>query len=324
MSAVGVYSFDDITKLMSQFEKYQEVFFPVSFQYNGNTQKISLQYRLRTYINSESEDDYISKFISQFTKNPIHIPSSLYSIQIFSSNSRKNLGEDENYYRKIGDIYILNISNIMELESDFVDIFIDSNFKLPFNQLIFAHISKQPKLIEKRKIMYETISLLKTNQFPDKFQCVDIPIEFKLTLNDFIEYFIPKKILMAYDKWHKLEYKSAGFNRAKKVYADMIYNKFNQTPLQFSNRIDNVLNEIIHYIQENHEDIFDITNIEGILRPIMPKGYHLTEKTSIIELSLRFKTNLDQNNVGTKTIIIFSFEWMKQIFKKFFPKIKNW
>lgn len=320
MSIVEVQSFDTVSALINGFTFLKDIFSPVFLQYNGENQIISLQYKLRTLKNFPNRSEYILDLIEQYIENPIQIPSEMYTIEIYEQNSFRNLAKDEKYYKKIGNFFILNLENLIKLDSDIINIYIHSTFKLDLTAIIIAHISKQPIQIGKFQNQYELISMLKNNNLPPNFQCLNIPISFHFILNDFIKYFIPKKMLLAHSKWYSEEIKSSRPTRKKTEFAKMIENKYKITPLQFGNIIDKILNEILSYIQINHKEVILIENEVGSLIPEIPKGYRRSESTGIVQIDLNFLTNFDVNNLGTKTKLIFNFQWMKKIIKKYFSE----
>ena len=317
MSLTEVYNFEKVSELINQFQIYNQLFSAIFLQYNGQNQIITMQYRLRTF-NLDYDNKIIDKFIEQYIKNPISIPSELYSVEIYSQDSLVNLAQDKKYFQRIENFFIFNISNLMKLDSDFITIIINSNFKLNFKNVVSLNVSKQPKRIEEFKNKYELVSFLKSNDFPEKFQFLNIPISFSLILNDFINYFIPKKMIMAHSRWYKLELKSRKNSRKKNEYAKMIENKYNISPLGFGIKLDKVLNEILLYIQNNFHKIIKIINIDGKIYPEIPTAYHLSEATGIIKINFNFTTNFDNLNCGTISHMIFDFRWMKKIFREFF------
>ena len=184
--------------------------------------------------------------------------------------------------------------------------------------MIKAHISKQPIKIDKFTNRYQMTCMLQKNDFPDNFQCLNIPVSFKLTLNDFINYFIPKKMLLARKKWIQEELRNTHISRKKKEYASMIEQKYGITPLDFSRRITRISNEILEYIRQNYDNVIDIVNEVGILNLEIPHCYYLSNNTGISVIELRFHTNFDTLNCGVKSNLIFNFKWMKKIFRDYF------
>jgi len=324
MSIVDVRTFDAVSNLISEFAKFKTVFSPVFLQYNGTNQIITLQYSLRTLRHNQNRTQYLLDFIDQYLQSPIQIPSDMYKINIYDQKSSKNLADNPIYYEKIGNFFIINIENLLKLDSDIINIYIYSKFKLNLNSLIMAHISKQPKKIDDFKILYQAICVLQSNNFPPNFQCLNIPISFKLRLNNFINYFIPKKLIMAHLKWYEEELKGGRGNRKKREYAKMIEQKYGISPLEFGIRIDKTLNEILQYIRNNYEDVIEIESEVGLLNPEIPEGYYLSDATSILQINLKFLTNFDNLNCGIKSNLIFNFKWMKSLFQKYFKTQKTY
>ena len=264
------------------------------------------------------EEDFLNNLLHQYLKNPIQIPSKLFSVQINDQKSLKNLALDQKYFIRLDDFFIFHLSNLFNIDSEYITIIIDSNFKIDLESLITSYISKQPKLLDNNQVQYELVSILKNNQFPNSFQCLNIPISFNLILNNFLEYFIQKRFLLAADKWYTLETFQKGSLRKKREYFGMIKNKFGITPLEFNQRIHKVLEGILSYIQFNYNDIIKITNLKGFVLPKIPKGYHRVEKTGIIEIRFKFETNFDNNQCVTHSLLTFDFSWMRKIFKPYF------
>jgi len=129
MSAVDLTSLNEVSQLMEQFNEYENVFELSFLHYNGKNEIITLQYRLRTYKSFMDGEEFLKKFLEQYLKHPIQIPSNLYSVQINDQNSTKNLALDKKYFIRIEDSYIFHISNLLELDSEYVYIFIDTKFK---------------------------------------------------------------------------------------------------------------------------------------------------------------------------------------------------
>ncbi len=309
---------EKVSQLIQQFSEYEKIFTPVFLQYNGKTEIITLQYRLRTLSSFMDEEDFLNNLLHQYLKNPIQIPSKLFSVQINDQKSLKNLALDQKYFIRLDDFFIFHLSNLFNIDSEYITIIIDSNFKIDLESLITSYISKQPKLLDNNQIQYELVSILKNNQFPNSFQCLNIPISFNLILNNFLEYFIQKRFLLAANKWYTLETYQKGSLRKKREYFGMIKNKFGITPLEFNQRIQKVLEGILTYIQFNYNDIIKITNLKGFVLPKIPKGYHRVEKTGIIEIRFKFETNFDNNQCVTHSLLTFDFSWMRKIFKPYF------
>ncbi|MFX1296284.1 MAG: hypothetical protein ACFFD2_15715 [Promethearchaeota archaeon] len=309
-------SFENVTNLTEQFDEYNELFTLVSLQYSGNTQIMSIQYRLRTCHSFSNEDKFFENFLNQYLKNPILISSHLYTVQIYDQKTTENLANDPKYFFKKDEFYAFNLTELFNHDSEFITIFINSNFVLYLDSLIESHISKQPRLIEQKTLQYGFTSILKTELFPCILQCFNIPIHFDLNLNQFIEYFIPKKFLIALDKWVQME-KDNKKNRIKNHYAQMIHNRFKITPLEFSHRIQLALNNMIIYIQENFNKVIQIRNKKGVILPEIPNAYHQAEKTGMLFIRFKFRTNFNNQNPGIKSLLIFNFKWMSKIFKKF-------
>lgn len=318
MSTVEVQSFEAVTVLINEFAKYKNIFLPVFLQYNGTNQIITLQYTLRTFRDHPNRAEFLLEFIEQFLKNPIQIYSDLYKIEINDQNNFENLADDPFFCSHLGKFILINLENLLEVDSDTINIYIHSKYKLNLESVIQAHISKQPIEIEKFKTRYQLMCMLQNNDFPSNFRCLNIPVSFKLVLNDFINYFIPKKMLLARAKWYNEELKISPHSRKKGEYARMIRNKYGITPLEFGNRLDQTLNDILSYIQTNYSEIIEINNEIGNLIPEIPRGYHLLDKTGIIIMELNFLTNFNQSNCGVKSELIFDFKWMRNIFSKYF------
>ncbi|MFX1575392.1 MAG: hypothetical protein ACFFB0_21875 [Promethearchaeota archaeon] len=123
---------------------------------------------------------------------------------------------------------------------------------------------------------------------------------------------------MAADKWYTLETYQKGSLRKRHEYFKMIKNKFGITPLEFNQKIQRVLEDILTFIQLNYNDIIDITNLKGFVLPKIPKGYHRVEKTGIIEIHFKFETNFDNNQCVTHSLLTFDFSWMRKIFRPYF------
>ncbi|KKM68145.1 hypothetical protein LCGC14_1463860, partial [marine sediment metagenome] len=324
MSVTPVESLEIVSELIHQFNEYENLFTPVFLQYNGNSRIISLQYRLRTFKNFMEDEKYLENLLDQYVKNPILIPGKLYSIQINDNKSPNNLALDSRYIMKIDEFNAFNLSNLLNLESEYINIFIDSNFTLNFDSLISTHISKQPKVIDKYITQYELTSLLKNNQLPEKFRCLNIPVGFEMVLNDFIEHFLQKKFLIAYSEWHKIEKKKFGPDRKKNHYAQMISNKYRITPLEFGSRIRTIIDMILAYIQKNHNSIIKIENIKGYITLSKLEGVYTSQKNGMVnKISMKFETSLDNDNFATKSNITFNFKWMKSIFRKILPEVRT-
>jgi len=325
LSVTPVESLEIVSELIHQFNEYENLFTPVFLQYNGNSRIISLQYRLRTFKNFMEDEKYLENLLDQYVKNPILIPGKLYSIQINDNKSPNNLALDSRYIMKIDEFNAFNLSNLLNLESEYINIFIDSNFTLNFDSLISTHISKQPKVIDKYITQYELTSLLKNNQLPEKFRCLNIPVGFEMVLNDFIEHFLQKKFLIAYSEWHKIEKKKFGPDRKKNHYAQMISNKYRITPLEFGSRIRTIIDMILAYIQKNHNSIIKIENIKGYITLSKLEGVYTSQKNGMVnKISMKFETSLDNDNFATKSNITFNFKWMKSIFRKILPEVRTY
>jgi len=306
---------------MEQFSVYDEIFTPVFLQYNGRTQTISLQYKLRTYSSFMDKKDFIKNLLNQYLENPIYIPSELYQVQIISQNSLENLASNPEYFNKIGNFSILNLSNLLNVDSQFIDITIYSNFQLDLESLISTQVSRQPKMVGKNQKKYQITSILKYNQFPEKFQCLNIPISFTIILNEFIAFFIPKKFLIASFEWYKMETSRirniAKENRLKQ----MIYNRYKVTPLKFNEIFGRIMSDILEYIKINYKDVIKIENINGHITPKAPRGIYEVQPTGLEKkiIELNFETSYDDRNVATQSNIIFNFNWMRKIFKNYLP-----
>ena len=94
---------NSVSELIQKFNTYEDLFTPIFLFYNGNSEIISLQYRLRTINSFLDEYEFISNIISQYLKNPIEIPSNLYSVQINDQKSLRNLAENQKYFIKLED-----------------------------------------------------------------------------------------------------------------------------------------------------------------------------------------------------------------------------
>ena len=324
MSVANVESLDTVSELIHQFNEYENLFTPVFLQYNGNSRIVTLQFRLRTFKNYMEDDKYLENLLIQYFKNPILIPGKLYSIQINENKSPHNLALDSRYVIKIDEFNAFNLSNLLNLESEYINIFIDSNFTLNFDTLLVSHISRQPKVVDKYVTQYELTSFLKNNRLPEKFKCLNIPVRFEMVLNEFIEHFIQKKFLIAFSEWHKLEKRKFGPDMKKNHYAQMISNKYKITPLEFGNRIKIVIDRILAYIQENHNTIIEINNIKGYITLSKLEGVYTSQKDGIVnKISMYFETSLDNDNFATKSNILFNFKWMRSIFRKILPVVRT-
>ncbi|MBD3214540.1 MAG: hypothetical protein GF311_18150 [Candidatus Lokiarchaeota archaeon] len=320
ISITEVQNFETVSELMEKFDTYNELFSPVFLSYNGKTETISLQYRLRTFKAFTDRNEFFERLIQQYFQNPILIPSNLYNVEIRDRKTLRNLATDNKYFIKKGEFYSFNLSNLVDLETEYIDIFIDSKYKLHLHKIISSHISKQPKLVGKKTFKYDLTSLMKTEKFPENFQCIDIPIKYDIKLNDFIQHFINKKFLIAQNKYLDLESAGVRISREKGEYRRMIQNRFGIPPLKFNKRIQLILEDIVHYIQKNFNKVIKIEIIEGNLIPEIPEGYHRVENTGQVILNLKFKTNFSNKNLITKAYLTFNFKWMKKIFKKYLPK----
>ncbi len=318
MSLVKEKSFEKVSELIQHFNEYEEIFTPTFLHYNGKTEIVSLQYRLRTFKSFMKGEEFLENLLEQYLKNQIQIPSEFFSVQINDQNSLKNFALDPKYFINIEDFYIFHLSNLFNLDSEYINIIIDSKFKIDIESLIVSKISKQPKLLSNNVLQYELTSVLKTSQFPEKFQFLNIPIRFNLVLNNYLEYFIQKRFLGAADKWFTIATFEKGSFRKKNEYSRMIRNRFGINPLEFNKRIQRVLENILTYIQDNYYDVININNLTGILKPKVPKGYRRADKTGILEIGLGFETNFDNNQYTTHSLLIFDFNWMRKIFKNYF------
>ena len=126
------------------------------------------------------KQNFLKNLLNQYLENPIHIPSDLFSLQIHDQNSLKNYALDQKYFINVEDIYLFHLSNLFNLDSEYVNIFIDSKFKIDIESLIVSKISKQPKLMANNVLQYELTSILKINQFPEKFQFLNLPVSFNI------------------------------------------------------------------------------------------------------------------------------------------------
>ena len=324
MTITQLESLEIVSDLILRFNEYDNIFTPVYLQYNGITRIVSLQYRLRTFQNYMDREKFINNLIEQYFQNPILIQSKLYKIHVYDRNSPNDLALDPQYIMKINEFDAFNLTNLFTLESDYIDIYIDSSFKLDLDSLISSHISRQPKHIDKYVFQYELTSLLKTNQLPESFKCLNIPLTFNMVLNTFLRHFIPKKFLIAHSEWHKLEQKRTGLSHKKNYYSQMIDNKYGVPPLEFTRRIQLIIDNILNYIKNNHQKVIGITNLEGVIDVKRLDGLYLSKEGGIIkEIVLGFETNFDNNNFATHSLITFNFNWMRSIFKKYLPKKKT-
>ena len=325
MSITSVESLDIVSELIHQFNEYENLFTSVFLQYNGNSRIVSLQYRLRTFKNYMEDEKYLENLLIQYRKNPLLIPGKLYSIQINDNKSPNNLALDSRYIMKIDEFNAFNLSNLLNLESEYINIFIDSNFTLNFDNLISTHISKQPRIVDKYITQFELTSILKNNQLPERFRCLNIPVRFEMVLNDFIEHFIKKKFLIAYSQWRKVEKKKFGPDKKKIFYAQMISNKYRITPLELGSRIRIIIDDILGYIQKNHNSIIKIKNIKGYITLSNLEGVYTSQKNGMVnKISMKFETSLDNDNFATKSNITFNFKWMRSIFRKILPEVRTY
>lgn len=324
MSIVEVQSFEAVSCIINSFEKYNSIFSPVFLQYNGKNQIISIQYRLRTLKNKIDRSEFLLNLIEQYIQNPIQIQSNQFNIEIFDQNSTENLAENREYCEIIGNFFLLKLEELLEIDSETINIYINSKVELNLNSVIKGHISKQPKQLENYKTKYQLISFLQNNDLPPKFQCLNVPVIFKLALNDFINYFIPKKILIARSKWYNAELQSSVNTRKKQEYARMIENRYGISPLEFGKRLHQILNEILNYFSYHYNEIIEINNEIGTIRPIIPDAYHLSDNTGIAIIDLKFFTDFDQNNCGIKSELTFNFKWMKNIFDNYLKQKKSY
>ncbi len=318
MSVADLTILNEVSDLIDQFNEYNDIFELSFLQYNGKTEVVTLHYRLRTFKSFMDGKEYLKEFLKQYFKNPIQIPSRLYSVQINHQTSTVNLARNQKYFIKVDDNFIFHISNLLDLDSEYVYILIDTKFKLNLNYLISSHISRQPKIIGKNLIQYELMSLLKTNIFPEKFQCLNIPIKYELILNNFIEHFIPKRFLTVSDKWYKMATYERGNFRKKKQYYNMIKQRFGIAPLEFNRRIQIVLDELLNHIRMQFDEVVKIKVLKGKLIPKIPKGYRRSEKPGLLIIYFKFETDFDNVNCITQAHLTFSFKWMRTIFKKYF------
>ncbi|TFG11344.1 MAG: hypothetical protein EU535_07345 [Promethearchaeota archaeon] len=318
MSSAKIEAISMVSDLIQQFKTYEDIFTPVFLHYNGKSEIITLQYRLKTLFNIVDKNEFFKVLLDQYLENPIKIPSNLFNVQINSQNSLLNLADNKRYFIKLDEINLFHLSNLINIDSEYITIIIDSNFKLDIDSLIVSTISKQPKITSRNVYQYELMSLLKASDFPEKFQCLNIPISFNLILNDFLEYYIPKKYLIAADKWYKMTRFQKGSLRKKNQYSNMIKNRFGINPLEFNNRIQKLLESMLYYIQTNYDDIIKIENIKGNIIPKIPEGYHRIEKTGVVEIRFNFETNFDNCQKVSHSYLYFDFNWMRKLFKKFF------
>jgi len=311
-------SMQTVSQLIQQFSEYDEIFKLQFFRYNAKTEVITLQYRLRTYQNFMNKEEFTGSLIVQYLENPIQIPSDLFYVEIYGLETIDNLALDPNYFDYKDNFFFFKLTNLFNLDSEYIDIIINSKFKLSFESIVSAHISKQPKIVKNNIEKYEIISLLKTNILPEKFQCLSIPVKFDIILNDFIRYFIPRRFLLASNKWYDLKRYRKYDPRKIKMYEQMIWKKYKITPLEFNERIHLLLKTITAYIRENYNEIIKIENLRGKFIPKIPKGFQHLEKPSIFLIRLKFETNFDNNYYVSKAFITLDFNWMSEIFSKYF------
>ncbi len=303
-----------------QFQNYEQIFTPVFLQYNGKTQIITLQYRLRTSKTYVDFDNYLGNLLVQFMKNPIQIPGDLYKIQINDQRSLENLAQNPAYYNKVDQFYIFNLSNLLKLDSEFVNISIDSNFKLNFDSIISSHISIQPKILDKGLVQFEFSCLLKNNLFPERFQCLNIPLYFDFPLNDIVTFFLSRKYLMVANKWYAMETHNSHDRRKKEEYKKMIVQRFGLTPLQFNERINQLLFDISGYVKEHYVDLLSIKNLNGILNPLDPLtlDFFTPKGKSGMLIRFNFETNFDNTHYATHSLVNLNLNWVKKFIKDYF------
>ena len=188
-------SMETVSQLIQQFSEYDKIFKLQFFRYNAKTEGVTLQYGLRTLRNFMNREEFIENLIVQYLQNPIQIPSEYFYVEIYSQQLTDNLAYEPKFFEYKDGFFFFNLTNLFNLDSDYIDIIINSKFNLSLESVISAHISKQPKIVKNNVERYELISLLKTNRLPDKFQCLNIPVKFDIVLNDFIGYFIPVMIV---------------------------------------------------------------------------------------------------------------------------------
>lgn len=171
-----------------------------------------------------------------------------------------------------------------------------------------------------KRISREIIAYLinNTDILPEKFQCLSVPVKINIILNDFIGYFIPRRFLLASNKWYDMK-RYRNYNLRKiRMYEQMIWKKYKITPLEFNERIHLVLKTITAYIRENYNEIIQIENLRGKFIPKIPKGFQHLENPSIFLIQLKFETNFDYNNYISKSFINLDFNWMSENFRKYF------
>lgn len=318
ISIAKLESIEPVNQLIEQFSGYDKIFKLVFLRYNGKNEDITLHYRLRTYKNFMNKEEFIENLLIQYLKNPIQIPSELYYVEIYDQESTNNLGFEPKYFEFIDNFFIINISNLYNLESEYIDIIITSKFKLNINSIISFHISNQPKIIEGNQERFELTAILKTNLFPERFQCFNINLNFDLILNNIICYFIPRNFVLAARKWYNMEVHKKGKLRKKNFYYKLIRNKFGITPLQFNDKIHSIFLDISAYFQENFKNIIKIENKRGVFIPKSPKSIKFIDKPGLALIKLKFETTFDNKNYISHAFMTLDISWMKKIFDKYF------
>lgn len=319
ISIAKLESIETVNQLIEQFNEYDKIFKLVYFRYNGKNEDITLQYRLRTYKNFMNREEFVENLLIQYLKNPIQIPSDLFYVEIYDQETTENLGLNPKYFGVIDNFFIFNLTNLFNLESGYIDIIIYSKFNLDINSIIAFNISKQPRISDKKFEKYELTALLKTNIMPpERFQCIDIKLTMNLVLNDFLAYHIPKRFMIAANRWYNMEATRRGNIRKKKFYYSLIQSKYKITPLQFNDKIHSLLMDISMYICENYDKILTIDNKRGRFLIKLPKGLKIIERRSIAISQLKFVTGFDNNNYISNAILTLDFSWMKELFDKHF------
>lgn len=323
MSSTLMHTLEPVAALIQKFDLYTDLFLPHFLQYNGEARTVSIQYRVRTFQNLMDEGEFLKNLIVQYVQNPIQIPSSMYHVRIYDQKSTVNLGLDERYLIQSGEFVIIDLSELCNRDSEYITIIIDSNFQIDAESLVAIHISKQPKVLQDETLVYEVIGALKPNKFPEAFQLLNIPVSIELELNGFLDYFIERRFLDAAQKWYNMERLEKGDFRKKRVYEQMIKNRYKITPLEFNKRISIILHDFIDHVQKKYPEIVKITTSAGIIEPELPRGYNLFGKNDVKGIIFHFTINFDSNNIGIQANLFFKTKWMKNIIDRHLPKKIN-
>lgn len=320
MSIGEIDKFECVSNLMEKFNQYDEIFKLVSFRYNGKNEDLTLHYRLRTYNNFMSEITFIENLLEQYLKNPIQIPSDLFYIEIYDQQSSDNLGLEPKYFGLIDNFFFIKLSNLINLESDYIDIFINSKFKLDVNRFVVFNISKQPRITKDFSEIYELTAFLKSSLMPERFQFINITLDFRIIVDDVISIFIQRKDIVAARKWYNMEvFGKVGNLRKKNLYNNLIRKKYKITPLQFREYIQMIYKDIYIYLKENHRDILKIENFKGKIMLKPPEGIKLLEQSDLTTLiRIPFETRFDNKKYVSNALLTLNFNWMKDIVLKYF------